>query len=381
MVEILLLLAFILLILFGGYFYYQSLSRKPLRRSELDAFEKGLYELLDGDLQSSLKSLHLAAKEDPENVFIRIRIGEVLRKLGDLDRAMKIHLELQKREHLSNNERIAILRALVVDFEAANLPQQALLHLNQILALNKDHTWALEHSLKHLAEKGDWGAYLQTARRLATLQQKNIDSRRMAIVSTLEGDRLVANGKGKDGRLRYREAIKYDLNFPASYLGLAESYRQEKRYDEALQEINALVEHCPEYAELAFPLLETILFEQNRFDEVEKFYQKLTQQHLHLVHAYVALSKIVQRKGEYEKAMKILKEGLDLNPSNELIQFEYANLLRQMNRVDELAKLGLDVMKRLAPPTSSYVCKKCGFTAEKMRWYCPSCGSWESFSR
>lgn len=380
MVEILLLLAFIFLILFGIYFYYQSLARKPLRRTELDAFEKGLYDLLDGDLHNSLKSLHLAAKEDPDNIFIRVRIGEVFRRLGDLDRAMKIHLELANREHLSSSERIAVLRALVEDFEAANLPQNALKYLDQILALNKENTWALERSLKHLAEKGDWEAYLQTSRRLANLLHQPINSRRMAIVSTLEGDRLVASGKGKDGRLRYREAIRYDPAFPAPYLGLAESYRQEKRYDEALKEIESLIEHSPNFAELGFPILEAVLFEQNRFDEVEEYYQKLIQQHLHLVRAYVALSKILQRKGENEKALKILKDGLEANPANELIQYELANLLRQMNRVDELAKLGLEVMKRLAPPTSSYTCKVCGYTTEKLRWYCPSCGSWESFN-
>lgn len=378
--ELILLVAFIALLLFGGYFYYQALARKPLRRTELDPFEKGLNEYLDGELHSAIKSLQQAAKDDPENVYIRIRLGDVLRKLNDVDRAMKIHLELAQREHLSNAERVAVLRALVEDFEQANLPQQALQHLDQILALNKENWWALERSLRHLAEKGDWGAYLQSARKLANLRKQPVNARRMAIVTALDGDRLVAAGKGKDGRLRYRESIKYDASFPAPYLGLAESYRQEKRYDEAIKEIEALVDHSSDFAELAFPILESVLFEQNRFDEVEKFYTKFIERHLHLVRAYVALAKIAQRKSEDEKALQILRNGLEANPSNDILQFEFATMLRNLNRVNELAKLGLDVMKRLAPPSSSYQCNKCGYSAEKMRWYCPSCGAWESFT-
>ncbi len=379
MTEFLLLIILVFLILMGGYFYYQSTARRPFRKSELSPFELGQHLLLEGDLARATKALFQAAKEDPDNVFARVRLGEVFRRQGDIERALKFHVELSVREQLSISERIAIHKALTEDFEAANLPEKALSSLDQLLALDKSNTWALDHSLQHLAAKGDWAAYIETCKKLASLRGEAPNSHRMAIVYGLEGDRLSASGKMKEGRLRYREALKYNPAFPGAFIGLAESYRREKRIAESLKEIEQLVENAPDEADVSFPLLEAILFEQGRFDEVEGFYKSFLKNHHHIVRGYVALATIADRKGETENALKILREGLEANPGSEILQYELARNLTRLHRIDELAKLGMNAMKRLAPPSSVYTCSACGYSADNMRWFCPSCGSWESF--
>jgi len=163
----------------------------------------------------------------PNNIFARVRLGEVIRRQGEIERALKIHIELSIREQLTLTERIVIYKALTEDYETAGINDKALSHLDQLLAIDKTNTWALDHSLQHLASKGDWSAYIETCKKLASLRGESPNSRRMAIVYSLEGDRLSAGGKAKEGRLRYREAIKYSPAFPGAYIGLAESYRRE----------------------------------------------------------------------------------------------------------------------------------------------------------
>ncbi len=379
MTELLLLILLVFLFLIGGYFYYQTSARRPFRKPDLSPFELGQHLLLEGELPAALKALLQAAKEDPDNIFARVRLGEVYRKQGDIERALKVHLELGIREQLTVLERIGVHKALTEDFEAASIPDKALTHLDQLLAIDKANAWALGHSLPHLATKGDWAAYIETSKKLSSVRKEAPSARRMAIVYTLEGDRLSAAGKMKDGRLRYREAINYDSMFPGAYVGLAESYRREKRIKDALHEIDQLVENAPDAADVAFPLFEAILFEQGRFDEVEGFYRNLLKKHHHIVRGYVALATIATRKGETENALKILQEGLEANPGNEVLQYELARNLTRLNRIDELAKLGMDAMRRLAPPSSVFTCSACGYSADNMRWFCPSCGAWETF--
>ncbi|MDK9699509.1 MAG: tetratricopeptide repeat protein [bacterium] len=380
MTELFLLLLFVSLIAAGSWFYYHSSARRPFRRSDLSEFETGLNALLENELQLAAKHLANAAKEDPDNVFARVWLGTVLRKQNDIERALKIHMELAIRESLSAAERISIHKALAEDFHVAQHPEKTLEHLDLILAVDKSNAWALERRLQYLAGKGDWSGYIDTSLKLSNLRKKSLDARRMAIICTLDGDRLGAAGKGKEGRLRYREAIKYDASFPGAYLGLAESYRREKRISDAIKEVELLMENSPESADIAFPLLEAILFEQGRFEEVEGFYRSfLTKQH-HIVQGYVALATIAERKADNESALRILREGLEANPGNELLQYELARHLTRLKKVDELAKPGLQAMKRLAPPHSAFNCSNCGFSSDAMRWFCPSCGAWESFN-
>ena len=380
MIELFLLLLFVILISAGAYFYYLSAARQPFRRDDLSAFEWSQHYLLEGDWNAAARELSRAAKEDPDNIFARVRLGEVIRRQGDLERALRIHLELTIREQLTQRERIALNKALADDYEASGAPEKALAHLEQILTLDKDHSWALARKLPYLANKGDWTAYLETSKRLAGIRNQPPDSRRLAIVCTLDGDRLQAAGKLKEGRLRYREAIKYDPTFPGSYIGLAESYRREKRISDALTEIEQLVETAPDQADVAFPTLESILYEQGRFDEVEDFYRKFLRHNRHIARGYTALAAIVERKGETATALQILHEGIEANPDNDLLRYETARLLTRLGQVDELVKMGLEVMRKLALPSSGYSCKKCGFAAEAMRWFCPSCGAWDSFN-
>ena len=59
------------------------------------------------------------------------------------------------------------------------------------------------------------------------------------------GLKCVDEEKERDGRLKFREAIKLDKLCPPAYLYLSDSYIRENRYDDALTELKRFITQVP----------------------------------------------------------------------------------------------------------------------------------------
>ena len=77
--------------------------------------------------------------------------------------------------------------------------------------------------------------------------------------------KLIEDKKERDGRLKFREALKIHDKCAPAYLYLADSYIREQRLSDAQDELIKFIEQIPELAYLAFERIQDILFEFGQF--------------------------------------------------------------------------------------------------------------------
>jgi len=354
-------------------------GRKSHRDKQGSSFTQALTLLLSGDKLKALEKLRQVTKEDTDNIQAYLLYGDILRELGQYQRAAKIHKELTVRNKVKQEEMQDILRSLILDFEGGGFYQQALSYSEKLLSYDRNEVWALKKKLTLQENLGDWKIAGDTAKKLQNVSGQS-DKEILALYRIMEGKELLAKGgKEHDARLLFRAGIKIDHSCAAGYIELADSYLRENRGSDAFNEWKALFSNNPKMAHLSFVKLENTAFDLGRFEELESIYNKLLKRDPANSRAIVALARFLERKGEISRAIDILEEGLSAAPESLWIRRNLFRLLALENRQNEALELGLEVIKMVTSDKEAFLCGKCGHVADEPMWRCPNCRSWRSY--
>ena len=108
-VIILVILSFIAFINFD----YSSKYKK----TEKDLYYEALDLLLNGKLKEAYATLLSLIKSDTSNVKAYLKLGQVLREIGNPERALKIHRSLLIRKDLSTYDSIELLKNITLYYK------------------------------------------------------------------------------------------------------------------------------------------------------------------------------------------------------------------------------------------------------------------------
>lgn len=353
-------------------------SRNRKKQTTTSPYTEALNYLIDGNVAQAAQKLREAAQKDSSNVDAFLRLGNIYRDTGKVERAIKIHTELTLRTELTPSLRLEVYRALTLDFTAAGNIVRALEYIDTLLHHNKRDRWALQQKQSLLEQRGDFrGAYDQE-KRIQNLDGIT-DSHKLALIKSQEGIELFRQGKGRDARLRFREAIKIQAGCVPAYLYWGKSYLKEDRVQDAVNVWAKFLKANPAEAYLAFQPMESVLFDLGRFGEMEAQYRKVLEQHPDNVHALVALAKFLHKKGQSKSALDVLKDGLERNPDSLWIRRNMILIYAQLKDTDHVLALAHDILERVMSEEYHFKCQQCGNITTEPIWFCPKCRSWDSY--
>lgn len=366
-----------LVIVVVAYSYLKVHGRPKELERELP-YTQGLAYLVDGEMDKAKEKFQEAIRKDSENIDAYLMMGAVLRRKGQVVPAIKVHQSLTVRPDLKDNQRIDILKELALDFEQAGALKKASEYADQILQLNGNHPWALAFRIK-LAEKlQDWIKAFNLTRKLTSIQNRK-DNERLAIYKVEEGRVLMDQGRGKDGRVRCREALRLDHSCANAYLTLARSYVDEKREEDAVKELKNLLEVNPEKGYLAYDILENLYFNLGRFGEIESLYREIILERPEDLHASQALARLLKKKGEIDSALKVCCDALERHPDDLWMRRFMIRALIESGRTDQIGPFVIDILDRVLVEQPRYTCSVCGYRSAEPLWRCPKCSSLSSF--
>jgi lipopolysaccharide biosynthesis regulator YciM len=356
-----------------------TIETRRKRESQISPFTQALILLMAGEQKKAMEKLLLSIKEDTDNVHAYIIYGDLLREMGDIKRAIKVHRELTIRQNLKPGVRLEILRSLVQDYQKAGMIKQAMQYADEILDKEKDNVWTLKRKLEFLEISEDWRKAFETAKKLQALTDIS-DKEQLGIYKVMEGLTIRAEeGKEHDARLRFREAIKFDNDSAVAYLELAKSYLREERWEDALKTWKEFFQVNGNQAYLAFEQLEKTLFDLNRFEELELIYRQLIARDPKNSRAVVALASFLFRKGESAEAIRICREGIEAKPESVWIRRNLFRFLSADNQLEEAIELGLNVVDMVTSDAEEFICSNCHYIAHEPVWRCPQCKQWRTF--
>ncbi|MFQ5582894.1 MAG: tetratricopeptide repeat protein, partial [Calditrichia bacterium] len=339
--EIIIVFIFLLLVAL----FLSLILRRRKKTPEDNAYQKALEHLADGQLQQALDKFKEAVRQDTGNISAYLRLGDLLRQQGLIKNALRIHKELTLRENLTREENLKIHESLLRDYEAAGDLQKGILIARKIMEMNKaDNSWAAEKLIDLYVRAGNWQEAIDATKKyfkpLSTERKKELAG---YLVS--QGLQKLKEGRGKEGRIKFKEAIKIYPQCKEAYYHLGKSYLEENRLEDAVRQWRKFCFEVPQEAHIVFPLLEKASFEMGKFSDVENLYIELLALETKNLKTLLALAEFYIKKGKLEKALSLLENAdSELKESPE-VAAKKVEVLYQMKMFENASEEALRVLQ------------------------------------
>lgn len=354
-----------------------SKQRKKAAQGIDEHYAKGLSLLLSDDPVQADKAIDLfieVVRLDPETIELHHALGNLFRRRGQFDRAIRIHSFLVNRLELPEAERAAAMAELALDYLKSGMYDRTEAAYEQLATFKGREEEALTALMHIYCTEHDWKKAVEKAERL----QKNGHDLHVEISHYYcELAVLARQAKDADRAMEFvKLALKaYPENPRALSLTADLALGQGKR-DEALEVWHTIEEVKPAYTPLIAAKKADILAETDKMAGVE--YLKKVFAMSGSVDVLTAAVSRMSVWADAPSAAAFAGEALKSRPS--LSAFSVlCNLRAKANPDDEQAKLLADITTKQSKLFARYQCRHCGFLAHTFAWQCPGCERWDTF--
>jgi lipopolysaccharide biosynthesis regulator YciM len=346
-------------------------SRLDLRQLRVDnrrspkAYFKGLNHLLNEQQDEAIDAFIEAVQKDPDTSELHFALGNLFRRRGEYDRAVRVHEHLLARGDLPKAERERAQHALALDYLKAGLLDRAEDALGKLEGTKFEAQARLER-LAIFERTRDWPQAQQVAQQLQGSGQGDF-SVRLAhyLCEQAEGSAMEAK------RSLLERAVQIAPQSGRARIALALLMKQSGDSNLALNQLLALTE----YAQSAIPLIATEMAQLaksvQRVDQVRSALETLYAQ-THSLDVLQALLELQTPQDDDASVRETQLAHLQHEPSLVIA----AQLLRAQGVQPEIQR----ALDKAAQPLLRYRCASCGFEAKNHFWQCPGCQAWDSYS-
>jgi lipopolysaccharide biosynthesis regulator YciM len=364
------------LAVFIANWLYQKNKKKKEHRL-IPPYIEALHLLLDGKQAEAVEKLKKTIREDTDNIMAYIKLGDMFREQGDPVRAAKIHRNLLIRGDLTQEETELTFQHLILDYCDANLFNRAIDIAERLIQKNKKNIASQKLLLSLYEKKGDWDKaffYRQTLNKWLKRKDQDI----LALYKVQVGIALTRNQQEREGRIRFREALRLHKKCVLAYLNWGDSYRREGRNEDAFRVWREFVKKVPEWAHLAFDRLKDVLYDLGLYSELEEIYLEILQKKPKDPASSINLVDLYWKQGRTEKALALCRKTVEEHPENMQCRHLLIQLLHERGEDSEAVGEALRLTESEA--VAVYACPACGEKGKEPLWYCPHCGQWNSYS-
>lgn len=338
------------------------------------AYFKGLNLLLNEQQDKAIDAFIEAVQHDPDTSDLHFALGNLFRRRGEYERAVRVHQHLVSRADLPRTERDRAQHALAQDFMKAGLFDRAEEAYKSLEGTAFDTEARLALLTLHERSR-DWRAAVEMAQKLEHTGTASFASRiaHYWCEIALEADARQRTAEADEALRHARDAAP-----TAARPRVLAGQRAHNRGDhaEALKLWGELLATQPtafnlvtrDYASSALASGE----QAAALDRLQTLYGRAPTMDLLAAIATLDPAPAAQRR----RVLTHLQEQPTLSAAQEL--------LRQST--DEDAALTPDeiqslraAVSRAAKPLQRYRCAACGFEAQHYFWQCPGCLSWDSY--
>lgn len=340
-------------------------------------YYKGLNFLLNEQQDKAIEVFTQMLEVDSNQVEIHLALGNMFRRRGEVDRAIRIHQNLIARPMLDAEQKFAALYALGQDYMRAGVFDRAE-SLFRELVENKVHTRpALELLLDIYQQEKDWERAIQSARRLEGVTGEK-RSGMIAQFYCEQAEQSLAAGEPGAARKILRRALSADRACARASLIEGRLELDAGNHKAAIRAFRRLEEQDPDYLpEIIEPIGEAYRG-LGRPAELREYLGQLLARHA-AISIMLALVDLIRSEEGDTRAAEFATEYLRRRPSvrgmDRLIEL---NLLQSEGAARTNLQILKEVTAQMLRDKPVYKCGNCGFTGKAIHWQCPSCRHWNT---
>ena len=338
------------------------------------AYFKGLNFLLNEQQDQAIDAFIEAVQNDPDSSELHFALGNLFRRRGEYDRAVRVHEHLLSRGDLTPADRERAQHALALDFLKAGLLDRAEDALNRLEGTPFEAQARL--ALLAIYERSrDWSHAASIAQKMHAADQGDFSTRQahylceQALALSVQGDRAGA-------KALLEQAIAAAPDAARARIELARLLQLMGQPDAVLATLQTLGERAPAALPLAAPLLVEAGNATGRQAEVHArlvahYEQSPSLDVLESIVAMEAANDATQATARARYVQHLDKERSLVAAAKWLSteKLEHEEFHPQIQRALEHA----------VKPLTRYRCAACGFEARQHFWQCPGCQTWDSY--
>lgn len=355
-------------------------SRLDLRQLRIEnhqapkAYFKGLNFLLNEQQDQAIDAFIEAVQSDPDTSELHFALGNLFRRRGEYERAVRVHEHLLSRGDLSTDDRYRAQHALALDYLKAGLldrAEDALLKLEG----TRFEAQARLALLANYERSRDWAQAAQVAQRLESAGQGSFRGRLAHYLCEQAAAQWVA-GHPDQAQALLRQAVTTAPEAARPRMDLAQLFWKSGDTAQAFSTLALAMEAAPAAIGLMAPYLVQYAQRPTDIADAKRLLHAAyaQQSSLDVLDAIVALETMGIESAH--SAREWYARHLEKEPSLVAAAKWIAGEKLEHEAFHPHVQRALD---HAVKPLTRYRCAACGFEAKQHFWQCPGCQAWDSY--
>ena len=342
------------------------------------SYFQGLNFLLNEEQDRAIEAFIEVVKIDPQTIELHFALGSLFRRRGEVDRAIRMHLNLIERADLDEDKKQQALFELAQDYLSAGILNRAE-ELFKKLQISSHAQAALNFLLELYQKERDWLKAIDVTQRLALLSDQS-HGKEAAFFYCELADVEITQHQTNGARIYLKQALQENPLSVRATLMLGDIESMAKNFSDAIKIWQRIEQQNPKYLALVAERLLQAYHQIGLTDTGIEMLQNYLTKYPSLDLMNALFDAILKRDGA-EAAYRLVRDELQRNPSllglDKLLE---ARLLEESieNRSDvEMVK---NLVHQHTRTLAMHHCITCGFKARQFYWHCPACHGWETYS-
>ena len=339
------------------------------------SYFQGLNFLLNEQPDKAIDSFLEVAKVDSQTVELHFALGNLFRRRGETERAIRMHQNLIDRPDLNEGVRLHALSELGQDFLKAGLLDRAEEIFNKLVGTSFEDE-AKRNLLEIYQAEKEWQKAIELARELPDVASQQEVAEFYCELAA--GD--IMRSRPDSARAHLEAAMQQNRKCVRASLLQGDLLLQEGNPQAAIDAWQRIEQQDPTYLALVAQRLLDAYRKLDQLDVGIALLRGYLERYPSLDLIDVVYQLVLEREGN-TVAYRLVRDELQRNPS--LLGLE--KLMRaRLPLVEPELRPDIDLAKTIiqgyTQRLSRYRCNNCGFKARQFYWRCPACGGWESYS-
>jgi len=340
------------------------------------SYFRGLNYLLNEQPDKAIEIFLQIADVDQDTVETHFALGNLFRRRGEVERAIRVHQNLIAREGLSQEHRTQAVLELGEDYMRAGLLDRAETLFADLAKVEDAGPSALKHLIAICQAEREWRQAIDHARRFEAITGEPMGK----LIAQFHCELAeLAKAEGDAGRFRAELDAAFEADPHSVRAGILLG-REELELGNDIAAIRALERAARHDVEFLPEVMRDLLAAYERRGEKARARSFLAEmiERYQGVSPLLALTRIIEQEEGRAAAIEFLVKQLGRRPS-----VRGQSLLIELSLADRPEQEGRDILQTLKQLTEAvlagnpaYRCGRCGFGARQHHWQCPSCKGW-----
>lgn len=350
------------------------------------SYYKGLNYLINQQSDQGIEAFVDSLEVNSTTLETHIALGNLMRRKGEVERAILIHQNLLGRSSLNRNQQQLAHFELARDYQKAGLLDRAERLLLDLVSEAPEHrVEALTLLVDIYDEEREWQQAIETGQQLLPrrrIGQRNFSqttmAHRLAYYSCELALLASAEGDDQEANKLLERAFSFDRACVRAGMLQADYLREQDHPRRAIKGLERVVAQNPRFIGVVLPVLARCYETIDDLPAMHQYLRGFLEGHAStLVVLRMVEDLLVQ--GKQLEATQLLAQQMSRHPTLEgmarLIQLSCDD--DPSSPPDALQRLRQLVLQ-MGEQKPRYRCDDCGFAGRQLHWQCPSCRNWQT---